>query len=97
MNNLKEYGYDPGLAPTLTLETGKGFPHTFLSTAQNLRRNARVAAGQGKWSSSLQDELGYIVDDFTKAGFDRSTIEGVLERQYKMFDRLGVSYERIDF
>lgn len=70
-------------------------PHTSISTAQNARRNARVASGRGKWSSSLQDELQYIVDDFTNAGFSNDTINQVLEQQYKMLDRLGVPYERI--
>ena len=95
MENLKQYGYDPDLAPTITIETGKGFPHTSISNAQNLRRNARVASGNGKWSSTLQDELQYIVDDFTNAGYSRGTIEQVMEQQYKMLDKLGVNYERI--
>ncbi|MEC2057615.1 hypothetical protein P9F83_20555 [Peribacillus psychrosaccharolyticus] len=43
--NLSQYGYTPNLAPTVTLETGKGLPHTTISTAQNARRNARVAMG----------------------------------------------------
>ncbi|WP_207653846.1 hypothetical protein [Tepidibacter mesophilus] len=58
--NLTKYGYDPSLAPTVTIETGKGLPHTIISTAQNARRNARVAQGKGKWSSTLQEELQYI-------------------------------------
>lgn len=94
--NLSKYGYDPDLAPTVTIETGKGMPHTSISTAQNARRNARVARGNGKWSSSLQDELGYLVDDFTNAGFSKNTINSVLEQQYKMLDKLKVPYERID-
>uniref|UniRef100_UPI001642E82A RHS repeat-associated core domain-containing protein n=1 Tax=Cytobacillus oceanisediminis TaxID=665099 RepID=UPI001642E82A len=96
-NNLSQYGYNPDLAPTVTIETGKGLPHTLISNSQNARRNARVASGQGKWSSSLQDELQYLVDDFTKAGYNRSTIEGVLEQQYNMFDKLKVPYKRIDY
>ncbi|MFS1514346.1 hypothetical protein VQL36_18250 [Chengkuizengella sp. SCS-71B] len=96
-NNLGQNGYNPALAPTMTLETGKGLPHTIISTAQNTRRNKRVSSGQGKWRSSLQDELQYIVDDFTKAGFNRSTIEETLEQQYKMLDKLKVPYKRIDY
>ena len=93
--NLSQYGYNPELAPTVTIETGRGMPHTIISNAQNTRRNARVASGNGKWSSSLQDELQYIVDDFTSAGFSKDTINGVLEQQYKMLDELKVPYERI--
>lgn len=94
--NLAKYGYNPDLAPTVTIETGKGMPHTSISTSQNARRNYRVANGKGKWSSSLQDELKYIVEDFTNAGFSKDTINGVLEQQYKMLDKLKVSYERIE-
>jgi len=94
-NNLSHYGYDPKLAPTVTLETGKGLPHTSISNAQNLRRDFRVAQGRGKWSSSLQSELGYIRDDMEIAGFDNRTIAKVLEQQYSMLDKLGVPYNRI--
>lgn len=56
--------------------------HTIITTAQNAKRAARIASGNGKWSSSLQDELNYIVSDFIKAGFSKSTIDNVLEQQY---------------
>ncbi|MGN0632906.1 MAG: hypothetical protein ACI4JW_03470 [Oscillospiraceae bacterium] len=95
--NLAKYGYDPKLAPTVTIETGVNMPHTYISTAQNARRDARIASGKGKWSSSLQDELQYIVDDFKGAGFSQETISKVLEQQYRMLDKLKVPYERIVF
>ncbi|WP_106766534.1 RHS repeat-associated core domain-containing protein [Paenibacillus faecalis] len=95
--NLSQYGYNPSLAPTVTLETGKGLPHTTISNAQNARRDSRVNSGQGKWSSSLQDELQYIIDDFKAAGFSRNTIDNVLEQQYKMLDKIKVPYERIKY
>lgn len=94
--NLKQYGYDANKAPTITIETGIGFPHTEISKRQNMRRNERVAQGKGKWDSSLQEELHYTVDDLKAAGFSRKTIESVLEQQYKMLDKLGVKCERID-
>lgn len=53
--------------------------------------------GKGKWSSYIQEELQYLVGDFTKAGYNRSTIEGVLEQQYEMLDKLKVPYKRIDY
>lgn len=83
----------------MTIETGKRlpYPHTIITNAQNVRRDARVANGKGKWSSSLQDELSYIVNDFRNAGFSDSTIKKVLEQQYGMLDKLGVLYERIKF
>ena len=96
VNNLSNYKYSQYLAPSVTIETGVGLPHTKISTAQNARRNARVAAGQGKWSSTLQEELQYIVEDFSSAGFSKDTIKKVLEQQYSMLDKLKVPYTRID-
>ena len=95
MENLSSYGYNPNLAPSITIETGVGMPHTIISTAQNARRNARIAAGKGKWSSTLQEELNYIVKDFSNAGFSDSTIDKVLEQQYSMLDKLKVPYKRV--
>ena len=97
IDNLSKYGYDPDLAPTVTIETGKGMPHTAISNLQNARRDARIASGKGKWSSSLQDELSYIVSGFRAAGFSDSTINNVLKQQYKMLDKLDVLYERIKY
>ena len=96
IDNLSKYGYDAKLAPTVTIETGMEMPHTIISNLQNKRRDARVTSGNGKWSSSLQDELSYIVSDFREAGFSDSTINSVLEQQYKMLDKLNVQYERIN-
>ena len=97
IENLSKYGYDPSLAPTVTIETGRGMPHTTISNLQNARRDARVASGNGKWSSSLQDELSYIVSDFREAGFSDVVINDVMEQQYRMLDKLDVKYERIKY
>nr|TWR33394.1 hypothetical protein FQY85_15250 [Cronobacter turicensis] len=56
----------------------------------------RVAQGQGKWSSSLQDELNNIVTDFRDAGFKDDVIKSVLDQQYKMLDKLNVPYNKVD-
>ncbi|MFW0827677.1 RHS repeat-associated core domain-containing protein, partial [Cronobacter dublinensis] len=96
INNLSQYGYNPKLAPTVTIETGKGLPHTIISNAQNARRDLRVAQGQGKWSSSLQDELNNIVTDFRDAGFKDDVIKSVLDQQYRMLDKLNVPYNKVD-
>ena len=94
-HNLSSYGYNTRLAPTVTIETGTGLPHTLITNAQNTRRDARENSGRGKWSSTLQEELGYIVSDFQNAGFSRATIDKVLEQQYSMLDKLNVPYTRI--
>jgi len=97
IENLSKYGYDPNLAPTVTLETGKGLPHTTITNLQNERRDLRTSLGMGKWSSSLQDELSFIASDFKKAGFSNSTINKVLNQQYRMLDKLKIPYERIKY
>jgi hypothetical protein len=93
--NLGKHGYDPDLAPTVTIETGQGYPHSKISELQNARRDARVSAGNGKWSSTIDEELGYIVSDFRAAGFKNGVISQVLEQQYRMLDKLGASYTRV--
>lgn len=95
--NLSQYGYDSKLAPTITIETGSGMPHSIISGLQNARRNERVRAGKGKWSSSLQQELSHIPSDFRTAGFSDSVIDRVLEQQYEMLEKLGVQHERIEY
>ena len=95
IHNLNKYGYNPELAPTITLETATGRQHTIITNLQRARRNARKAAGHGIWSSSLQDELGFIVSDMKAAGFDRATIQKTLEQQYSMLDKLNVPYKPI--
>ena len=87
-------GYNPSLAPTVTLETGQGKAHTIINYCQTKRRNERIANGLGKWSSSIDDELRYIVEDFRKAGLGDDVVKQALEQNYKMLDKLGVKYTR---
>lgn len=97
LQNLKKYGYHPDLAPTVTLETAKGLPHSIISAEQNRRQRQRENEGKPPWSSSLQEELGYIVADMSKAGFKPAVIRSVLEQQYRMLDKLKVPYQRIKY
>ncbi|MCU5578683.1 hypothetical protein ACE2AI_26405 [Bacillus wiedmannii] len=60
-----------------------------------MRRDERVALGNGKWGSSLQEELKNIVSDFEKVA--KETIRGTLEQQYRILDKLKVKYERIEY
>ena len=96
MENLRQYNYDPELAPTITIETGTTLPHTIICNRQNMRRRDRIIMGMAKWGSTINEELQYIVDDLVAVGFSRKNIDNVLEQQYKMLDKLGVKYERID-
>ena len=97
IHNLSKYGYNHDLAPTITLETGTDNQHTIITNLQNARRDARILAGKGAWSSTLQEELGHITSDLTAAGFSRRHILKVLEQQYSMLDKLNVPYKRIKY
>ncbi len=53
-----------------------------------------MAAGLEKWSTSIDEELGFIVSDFRTAGYSDSVIKQMLEQNYKMLDKLGAKYAR---
>ncbi|WP_229726770.1 PAAR domain-containing protein [Sphingomonas alpina] len=95
--NLKQYGYDSKLAPAETIATGavKPYEHTIISNRQNARAAARVANGQGKWSSTLNDELANTASDYKAAGYSDATISKVLNQQYRMLDKIGAPYTKV--
>ena len=93
--NLGRYGYDSELAPSITLETGEGLPHSIVSARQNARRDARLAAGKPKWGSSLQDELESTLSDLREAGLTPDQVEQALEQQYSMLRKLGVPFTKV--
>ncbi|MDR3638876.1 MAG: hypothetical protein P4L84_34035, partial [Isosphaeraceae bacterium] len=92
--NLARYKYDPELAPTITLENGKGLPHTMISTLQKRRRRERLAKGQKPWSSTINEELGHIVSDLRAVGLKDTEVGEALDLTCRMLDKLGVKYTR---
>ena len=56
-----------------------------------------------QWIKTINSKKEFIefiilhVSNFRSVGFSDSTISQVLEQQYRMFDKLGVPYERIKF
>jgi hypothetical protein len=96
-------GYSRGAAPAILLETGANptrLPHTIVSNLQNARRDARVAAGQGRWSTTAREELTNSSNDLrtalqstnlTAREADRIR-KHALRRAYKHFDELGVDF-----
>jgi hypothetical protein len=107
LHNLK--GYKKGRAPTLTLENGSGLPHSIISARQRMRRNERAAKLQDArdkglevddkdlWNYSVEEELGNMVGDLKAAGYDKNVISEALEQQYRMLDKLGHPYKRINY
>lgn len=88
-------GYNPRLAPTVTLERGEGLAHTIITDLQEARRQTRIAAKLPQYGTTLQEELQFLVSDWRSAGLSRRQIVEGLEQQYSMLDELGVSYTRI--
>lgn len=95
--NLKQYGYDSKLAPAETIATGaeKPYEHTIISNRQNARAAERVANGQGKWSSTIDEELQNTASDYKAAGYSDATVSKVLDQNYKMLDKLKVPYNKV--
>lgn len=93
--NLAEFGYKRGMAPTITLETGRGLPHTKISNYQRkIARNQKVLTGD-KWSSSLQEELQHSETALQEAGISQSDINFAMDDVYAMLDKLGVNYDKL--
>ena len=95
--NLAQHGYDSKLAPAETIATGatKPYEHTIISNRQNARAAARVASGNGKWSSTLDQELQHTAADYKAAGYSDATVSKVLDHQYRMLDKIGVPYTKV--
>ena len=89
--NLKKFGYDAGLAPTITLETNgcdftkdKGFwlTHTNIS-AQQIEYNARNG-----YTDKLEDRLILGAKQQMNAGLSKEVVMKDLENNYRMIDKL---------
>jgi hypothetical protein len=62
--------------------------HSAITSAQNARRDVRLANGQGKWSSSIRDEFENAAKDLTQAGVSEKCKRKALKNSYKYFDKL---------
>ena len=85
--NLSVYGYDPGLAPTITLETNAGgvkdLPHTLITNEQNAYNRE-----YGSTSGDLQERLIMGAQQELNAGISKDVVMQDLENNYKMIDKL---------
>lgn len=58
-----------------------------LLTPCNLdKRDARVAQGQKKWSSSIRDEFGYASQDLRAAGVSEKCRKRALKKAYQYYE-----------
>ena len=79
--------YKSGDAPSILLNRSPN--HATITTLQNARRDARVAAGNGKWSSTIQEEFNYSSQDLRAGGVSDKCRKKLLKKAYKYFDGIG--------
>lgn len=80
-------GYDSRDAPSILLDSTKGDSnkHAIITNRQNARRDARIAEGKGKWSTTFKEEFDNMVDDLRAAGVSDSKIEEAKKAVNKYF------------
>ena len=93
---LKPYGYDGGLAPTITLETNRGgvknTPHSNISSQQITYNNKN-----GIHSGTLEERLILGAQQQLNAGISKEVVMQDLENNYKMIDKLNqISADKIE-
>ena len=84
-NNIP--GYNENKAPSILLDSKK---HSVITARQNTRRRERVAAHQGRWSTSGKDEVRNSYSDLKAAGVSEKEARRASSKAYKYFDELGV-------
>jgi len=71
-------------APSILLHKGNA-RHSNITTAQNARRDARLAAGRGRWSTSLREEFEFAIMDLRMAGAPEKHVRKAIKKAYKHF------------
>ncbi len=74
-------------APAILLESNPA--HSSITTAQNARRDARVANGRSKWDSTIKEEFYNASRDLRNAGICDKERKRALKKSYKYFDSIG--------
>ena len=86
-SNLSAYGYNPDLAPTITLETNangvKNLSHTVITNQQNAYNRQN-----GSTSGTLQERLILGAQQQLNAGISKDVVMQDLANNYKMIDKL---------
>ncbi|MFC4928995.1 hypothetical protein [Delftia deserti] len=78
--------YNSGDAPSILLNRSPN--HAAITTQQNASRDARVAAGNGKWSSTIREEFEYSSKDLKAAGVSEKCRKRALKKSYQYFDEI---------
>ncbi|MGJ7033327.1 DUF6531 domain-containing protein [Niabella hirudinis] len=81
--------YSSKKAPSILLDATPGSnQHAIITARQNARRDARIAAGKGKWSTSLKTELRNARADLTAAGVPKAEINKAMKAAREYFKGL---------
>ena len=88
--NLSHLGYSSQTAPTILLRRGNN-SHSIVTTLQNARRDARLAAGEGKWSTTLEEEFRNVEQDLQAAGVPDEIRNRAIEDARTYFRGLGAN------
>jgi RHS repeat-associated protein len=76
-------GYSRGAAPAILLQQSPN--HATVTALQNARRDARIAAGEPKWGSTLKDEFNNSYRDLGAAGVSEKCKRKAIKNAYKHF------------
>lgn len=83
-------GYRRDAAPAILIRSSSGQPHALISASQRVRRNARVASGQGPWSGPpIREQFQHSYRDLINAGVPQDVARKAIRNAYKHFDSLG--------
>jgi len=82
-------GYSSRQAPAILLNAEPGSnQHAIITARQNARRDARIAGGKGKWSTTLKQELKYARADLKAAGVPKKVIRKAIKTAKEYFKGL---------
>ncbi|MDR3413226.1 MAG: RHS repeat-associated core domain-containing protein, partial [Formivibrio sp.] len=76
-------GYSRGSAPAVLLTQSPN--HATVTALQNARRDARIAAGQPKWGTSMDEEFNNSYRDLGAAGMSEKCKRKAIKKAYKHF------------
>jgi RHS repeat-associated protein len=78
--------YSSREAPSIMLDaTPCSNQHAIITARQNARRDARIAAGEGKWSTSLKQELKNTEADLITAGVPEKDVQRAVQEAKNYF------------
>src|SRR5262249_22805145 len=83
-------GYQRGAAAAILLPSSSGQPHALITGEQAVRRNARVAQGQGPFGGPpIREQFQHSYRDMINSGVPQDAARKGIRQAYKYFDSIG--------